>query len=204
MLPPIPLWLTAICAGALVWGAAYFGVFHGGFNPEVFNERLSSPDLLFPQRVASTEGAANAGAAPEASGPEALLAEGKKQYAAICAACHQPSGAGLPGAFPPLVNSEYVSGDEKRLVAIILKGVTGPITVDGKAYAGTMPGQGGVLNDKKVSAIATYIRHEFANGASPVTPETSAETRKAFAGHNDPWTEAELKAFSATPAPVAQ
>ncbi len=205
---PIPLWLAAICGGALVWGAAYLGVFHGGFSGNVFNERLSNPDLLFPQRVLASEGGATPGETPAATGPEALLADGKKQYAAICAACHQPSGAGVPGAFPPLIGTEYVTGDPKRLIAIILKGVVGEITVDGKVYNNAMPGQGTVLNDKKVAAISTYIRHEFGQGASPVTPELSAETRKAFASRNEQWTEAELKAFSsgdvtaAAPAPA--
>ena len=192
---PIPLWLAGICGAALVWGAAYLGVFHGGFSATVFNERLSSPDLLFPQKVAGAGEGGAADAAPAATGPVALIADGKKQYAAICAACHQPTGAGLPGAFPPLIDAEYVTGDPKRLMAIIMKGVTGPIVVNGNTYNSAMPGQGTVLNDKKVAAIASYVRHEFGKGASPVTPEMSAETRKEFASRNAQWTEAELKAF---------
>jgi mono/diheme cytochrome c family protein len=205
---PIPMWLAGICAGALVWGAAYFGIFHGGMSATIFNERLSSPDLLFPQTADASAGGADAGAAPAATGPEALIADGKKQYAAICAACHTPSGAGVPGAFPTLIGTEYVVGPPERLIAIMLKGVAGPLTVDGKQYNSAMPGQGMVLNDKKVAAIASYVRHEFGKGASPVTPELSAETRKKFASRNDPWSEAELKAFPAgdagEAAPAAQ
>ena len=114
---------------------------------------------------------------------------------AICVACHQPTGLGLFPVFPPLVNSEYVKGSPERLVAIILNGVMGPITVDGKPYNNMMPAQGAVLTDTKISQVASYVRTAFGEGASPVTVEQVAEARKKHGARPTGWTEAELKAF---------
>ena len=64
---------------------------------------------------------------------------GKGFYMTTCVACHQPTGAGLPGVFPPFDGSEYVVGDARRLVAIVIKGLNGPITVKGTKYPGAIP-----------------------------------------------------------------
>ena len=64
---------------------------------------------------------------------------GKMVYMQSCMACHQLTGAGIPGAFPPLVKTEYAIGDARRVVAITLKGISGAITVEGKVYATGMP-----------------------------------------------------------------
>lgn len=138
---------------------------------------------------------AAAAAAPAAQAVD-LMAIGKTNYATICLACHQPTGMGVPMAFPPLAGSEYVTGDPKRLAAIILKGVMGPITVEGKPYNNVMPGQGAVLNDQKIAGIATYVRKSFGNNASEVTPELVAQVRKEHNARANAWTEAELKAMS--------
>lgn len=132
--------------------------------------------------------------APAAGGPD-LMAEGKKNYMMICVACHQPTGLGIPMAFPPLVKSEYVSGDPKRFAAMILKGVAGPLVVDGKPYNNMMPGQEAMLTDTKIASILTFVRASFGNSSPAVTPEMVAEARKEHAARTTPWTEAELKAF---------
>jgi mono/diheme cytochrome c family protein len=123
------------------------------------------------------------------------MAKGKQQYMAICVACHQPTGLGLPMVFPPLAKTEYVNGDPKRFAAIILKGVAGPITVDGKTYNNMMPGQEAVLTDEKIAAVVTYVRGSFGNQSPAVTPDIVAAARKEFAEKKTPWSEAELKAF---------
>src|SRR5918994_54306 len=64
---------------------------------------------------------------------------GKILYLTTCMACHQITGQGIPGPFPPLVKTDYVTGDTRRLVAITLKGISGAMTVDGKVYATGMP-----------------------------------------------------------------
>jgi mono/diheme cytochrome c family protein len=91
----------------------------------------------------------------------------------VCVACHQPTGQGLPMVFPPITNSEYVSGSPERLAAMILKGNIGPITVDGKLYNNMMPGQEALLTDEKIAAVMTYVRSNFGNSAPAVAAGAS-------------------------------
>jgi len=130
------------------------------------------------------------------------IGRGKGFYTLACGTCHQPTGLGIPPAFPPLAGSEYVTGDERRLIAITLKGVTGPIKVAGKDYAGMMPppdlGYPGLKEDGKMADVLNYIRNTFGNKAEkPITPEMVAAARKEFAERATPWTEAELLNFPA-------
>ena len=124
------------------------------------------------------------------------LESGKALYGAICAACHQPSGLGLPPVFPPLSGSEYILGNSDRIVAIILKGLQGPINVGGVAFNGVMPAQEGVLSDKKISEIVSYVRKSFGNAGLPlVTSDEVSKVRSALSSRSVPWTEAELTKF---------
>jgi mono/diheme cytochrome c family protein len=127
--------------------------------------------------------------------PAAQVAEGKKQYMMICVACHQPTGMGLPAVFPPLTKSEYVNGPGERLVAMVLKGNAGPMTIDGKPFNNIMPGQEMLLKDEQIAAVLTYVRQNFGNNAPPLTSELVALTRKKYADRKTPWTQAELNGW---------
>jgi len=184
---PMPLWLTGICAGAMVWAGTYFGIFHGGLSANVYNEFESSPAVLFPQPT-------KAGVKTVAAeAPQSLADMGKGIYA-NCVACHQASGTGVAGQFPPLAKSEWVTGSEKRLVAIMLKGMQGPITVLGAkgTYSGNMVAWEGTLSDKKIAAVTSYIRAQWGNSAPEISAAKVAAARKEFAGQKAQWTEAEL------------
>ncbi|MCB1231075.1 MAG: hypothetical protein KDN19_12440 [Verrucomicrobiae bacterium] len=119
---------------------------------------------------------------------EADLAQfelGKKHYAVICAACHQPHGKGLQALAPPLVDSEWVMGPPTRLIALTMEGVMGPIEVDGKVYQmpdiqPLMPGMriNPEIDDEKLASMLTYVRNEWGNGASPITPEMVKQWRE--------------------------
>ena len=87
--------------------------------------------------------------------------EGSILYDTYCANCHQRDGKGDNNRFPPLVKSDYVRGNKDRLVDIILNGLEGKITVDGKTYSGIMPPHKAMLDDHAVASIATYVRHRF-------------------------------------------
>jgi len=119
------------------------------------------------------------------------IAMGKRLYA-NCAACHQVNGMGLPGAFPPLVDVDYVTGDEERLVKILLHGLQGPIEVKGNTYNGLMPafGSSGAFNwsDDQISWVLTYIRQEWGNASGPISPEFVAEIRAATADQTSAYT----------------
>lgn len=122
---------------------------------------------------------------------------GKTVYMQVCVACHQPSGLGLPPVFPTLSKTEYVSGSPERFAAMILKGVMGPITVNGQQFNNIMPPQEALLTDEKIAAAISYVRSNFGNSSPAVTAEIVAAARKKFADKKTSWTEAELKAWPA-------
>jgi mono/diheme cytochrome c family protein len=127
---------------------------------------------------------------------------GKAVYMQTCFACHQMTGQGVPGAFPPLAGTPYVNENPRRLVAITLKGITGPLTVLDKTYnAAMVPPETTfpiLKDDAKMADVLNYVRNSFGNKATEaVTPAFVTEVRKEFADRTAPWTEAELKAFPA-------
>ncbi|MCG8602198.1 MAG: cytochrome c [Verrucomicrobiales bacterium] len=127
------------------------------------------------------------------------MKDGKKVYN-NCIACHQASGLGIPGQFPPLVGSEWVDGGTSRLGAILLHGINGPFKVGGQTYNQLMPAWNN-LSDEKIAQVITYIRREF--GTLPegdegvVTTEMIQAARDKFSGQAAPYTEAELLAIPA-------
>ena len=89
----------------------------------------------------------DASATPEAeAGPPkgvdpAFWALGEKEYniPGSCVTCHQPGGAGLTGAFPPLANSEWVVGPVENVIRIQMRGLQGEIKVGPNVYNSVMP-----------------------------------------------------------------
>jgi nitrite reductase (NO-forming) len=120
---------------------------------------------------------------------------GKTIYMTICIACHQPTGMGLPMVFPPLTKSPYVNGPAERLIAMVLKGNIGPMTIDGKPFNNIMPPQEAMLTDDKIASVTTFVRNSFGNSAPAVTAAQVAEVRKKFADRKTSWTQAELDAW---------
>ena len=128
------------------------------------------------------------------------VALGKTQFNAVCITCHQSTGLGIAGIYPPLAGSEWVNGPSARLIRIVLYGLKGQITVEGHAYgAAAMPVFGQVAgsaynwNDEKVAAVLTYVRQEWGNKSGPVTADEVAAVHKAI-GDRKEMSEAELEA----------
>jgi mono/diheme cytochrome c family protein len=192
---PIPTWLGVLCAGALCWAGIYVGMFHGGFSSKVYNEYDSSPVAFFGLKQ-KKDGAAGAAA----DVPLAVL--GEKVYGANCASCHLPNGVGT-AAVPPLAGSEWVDGAEfgdKRLVAILMKGIKGPINVKGTVYNGVMPNLGQSMKPRDVAAVLTFIRQAWGNkGTGEITEAQVVAAKKdaLIADKVGEWTEAELKQIPA-------
>lgn len=101
-----------------------------------------------------------------------------------CAACHLPTGAGIPGAFPPLTkepaNLARTPDGRRYLVLALLKGLSGPIVVEGKAYSGVMPAQTG-LTDTQVAAALNHVTGPLSGVDKPPRPFTAAEIATARA-----------------------
>ncbi len=102
---------------------------------------------------------------------------GQPLYKQHCSVCHQADGSGVPGMFPPLTESDYIQGDLKHLVGIIVQGLEGPITVKGVEYNSLMPGLP-YLTDGEIAHILSYVRQSFGNKASEVSESEVAEIRK--------------------------
>ncbi|MXW64043.1 MAG: cytochrome c [Bacteroidetes bacterium SB0662_bin_6] len=127
--------------------------------------------------------------------PISSLQDGAEIYLTRCMSCHQMNGGGVPGVFPPLTGTDWVTGDEGVLIRIILNGMTGEIEVNGMVYTGAMPPWGSFLNDEEMAALLTYIRTEWGNDGTEITPETVAQVRETVADRAEPWTVEELEAM---------
>jgi len=112
--------------------------------------------------------------------------DGAQVYAAKCVACHQATGLGLPGVFPPLAGSEWVLGSDKILVQIPLHGITGSVEVKGANYKGAMP-TFATLSDAEIAAVLSYARKTWGNSAAAVSPATVEAGRKATQSRSTPF-----------------
>ncbi|OAM90052.1 cytochrome c [Termitidicoccus mucosus] len=114
-------------------------------------------------------------AANEAPLPADPLLRGKRIFAQTCAACHQPDGRGMPGVFPPLAGSDYLLSDPVRAVRIVLRGLSGPVTVNGAEYNSAMPPL--PLSDADAADVLTWVLQAWDNNGPAVSVETVARIR---------------------------
>ncbi len=127
---------------------------------------------------------------------------GAALYQATCAACHQPTGTGVPGAFPPLVGSPWLLEDPETPVRIVLLGVQGKLEVAGHTYDGAMPSFGKQLGDGEIARILTHARSAWGNGAKAISEADVRRVRATLRMRTQPWQGgAELTAARTTRAP---
>lgn len=122
----------------------------------------------------------------------AVHGRGAVVYAATCIACHGVDGRGVPGTFPPLDGSDWVTGDAELPVKIVLHGLFGPIQVGGQPYANAMAPLGGVLDDQQIADVLTYVRQRWTNDAAAIDAATVRRVRAATKARAMFWTAAEL------------
>jgi len=104
------------------------------------------------------------------------IAAGAQVFARTCAACHQPTGMGIPNAFPPLAGSDFLMADKARSVGIVLGGLTGPVTVNGNTFNSVMPSHA-FLSDQELADVLTYVRNSWGNQGDAVTKDELAARR---------------------------
>jgi glucose/arabinose dehydrogenase/cytochrome c553 len=107
----------------------------------------------------------------------AALEPGKKVYDAYCIACHQANGKGAPGMNPPLVETDWVTGDKERLIGVILNGMSEPTEINGETYQNAMASHA-FLDDQQIADVLTFIRNYWGNEAEAITAEEVAALRK--------------------------
>ncbi len=100
---------------------------------------------------------------------ELQMEKGKRVYLQNCSMCHQPEGQGLPGVFPPLAKSDFLVADRSRAIRVALKGLSGPIVVNGQKYDGAMPALS--LSDEQIANVTTFILNSWGNTGKQVTPD---------------------------------
>lgn len=124
---------------------------------------------------------------------EPSFERGRETYELYCANCHGNDGAGLQSVAPPLLRSQWVLQDEKRLARLVLDGIEGPMDIDGATYAAPdvvdhMPGVRQLdFSDQQIADALTYIRNAWTNQSGPVTEEQVAAVRQEEAP-DTPWT----------------
>jgi nitrite reductase (NO-forming) len=105
-----------------------------------------------------------------------------------CSVCHQNNGMGLPGVFPPLAGSDFLTAKSpEKVISVVINGITGPITVNGEDYNSVMPPMSN-LNDDEIANILTYVYNSWGNKGDRIRPadveKVRAETRRpAGAAH---------------------
>ncbi len=133
------------------------------------------------------EEAADSSAEPPKYEAELLWAQaapgevsGEVLYQAHCSNCHRTDGKGFQARFPPLVQSDFLSGNPQQLLAVVMGGLSGPITVNGVRYDEVMPPIS-YLYDQELALVMTYVLNQWGNTAGKITTKEVAAYRKAAA-----------------------
>lgn len=120
--------------------------------------------------------AAQAVASGETPSKEQQIAAGKALYNGTCSVCHQPNGEGLADVFPPLAKSDYLMADRNRAIEVVLNGLSGKVTVNGKDYNSVMPPMS-QLTDDEVANILTFVMNNWGNSADAIKTADVAKIR---------------------------
>lgn len=177
---PIPTW-----AWVLFIVIVAFGVFYGvqlWKPPPDFAATPTYGSLTFDPLQRSGRAAAGKASPPAessagASGGDAAL--GASVYANHCAACHQATGKGLPGVFPPLAgNPAVLDQDPTTHIDVVLHGLQGS-TIQGVQYNSPMPALADQLDDAQIAAVINHERSSWGNNAPMITAGDVAKRRSA-------------------------
>ncbi len=176
---PMPLFLVFVIMMFSFWAGIYMVNYSGGFSAYHFNERASSEVAV-----------------AEAPREVDMMALGQRVYVQNCQLCHQASGAGQAGVYPPVADSDWVQDNPERLIKVVLSGLEGQVTVNGATYNNAMTAFGR-LSDQQVAAVLTYIRTsgDLANASYPVSEQDVAAVRAEYGDRRTAWTQPELDAI---------
>jgi mono/diheme cytochrome c family protein len=136
-----------------------------------------------------------AGVSAMADGAFPWQTVGQEAYANSCAACHQPNGQGVPDTFPALAGHAPTllahPGGRDYLARLVLYGLGGQITANGKRFNGVMPAWGETMDDAQLAGALDYVLHSWGN-------------EQALPANFEPFTAADIAAARATKATAAE
>lgn len=174
----LPIGLLFMLSGLILFAGTYLNRYTGHYSGLIFNEN-AKPSAGVVAKVDP-------------------LAVGRAQFKAVCITCHQESGLGIPGIYPPLAGSEWANGSADRVIRIVLYGLKGPVHVAGKEFSATampvfgqVPGSAYNWSDEKIAAVLSFVRQEWGNKAPAITAEQVSAVRQAVGARKE-MTEAEL------------
>ncbi len=125
-------------------------------------------------------------------GDPALL-NGENLFTQNCASCHGSDATGIAGAFPPLINSTWVTDDKSVPVRILLHGLSGEIEVDGQTYQGSMPSFKARLSAAEMTAILNYLRNQSNPDLPEITQKDVVGVAETYSERTWPWSASELR-----------
>ena len=100
---------------------------------------------------------------------------GRRLFSTICAACHQPTGQGIPSRFPPLAGSDFLNADQHRATKVVVNGLKGEVIVNGQKFNNSMPKF--PLSDQNIANVLTFVYSSFGNSGKEVTPQEVTAVR---------------------------
>jgi len=178
----LPIGILFVLSGLVLFAGTYLNRYAGHYSSAIFDEnaKVSTGEVVVKLDP---------------------VAMGKSAFNQVCITCHQATGQGVPGIYPPLAGSEWVNGPSARVIRIVLYGLKGEVHVEGHDFnAAAMPVFGQVSgsaynwSDEKIAAVLTYVRQEWGNKAAPISADDVAAARKAT-GDRKEESEAELEAI---------
>jgi nitrite reductase (NO-forming)/hydroxylamine reductase len=146
---------------------------------KIFKKSLLIAGLLAGYSINAADNATAAHKAEMLSGNSNLSTQiklGESLFNSNCAACHQTSGSGMSGVFPPLAGSDYLLADKSRAINTVIGGLSGEVMVNGKVYNAVMPNFS-YLKDDDVANIITYIMNSWGNKGYQVIASDVAAAR---------------------------
>lgn len=181
----VPVWLIVVLFLLVYWGAVYFDQHGGWFDPHVYAPYRTAEEL----------------ATYHVTGGPNPFEQGRVIYGKTCTVCHQPSGQGTPGTFPPLAGSDWVNEkDPGRIIRIVLQGFSGPgLQVKGQPFntsSSMVPWN--MMSDDDIAAVITYVRgnKDWGNNAPPVTADQVKSVRGKVTSHPLPFSPDEMMNIS--------
>ncbi len=168
---PLPWFITMTIGALFMWSAVYI-------SETVMTGAAEDGDNR-PEPVAMATG--------DCSATAKVAIDGGAIFQGKCVACHQASGEGITGLFPPLAASEWVVGKPDVLANILLHGVSGKLTVKGVAYNGQMPHFKELLSDEEIAAVLTHIRSQWGNKSEAIDAKLIAEVRESTKARTTPY-----------------
>lgn len=148
----------------------------GEENERIYSGQLSDQIYLPEGSAIETRDEEEVVPRPNAENKAERILRGKTIYTRNCQTCHQANGQGIPNAFPPVANSDYLNEDVNRAIRVVRYGLEGPIKVNGQLYNSVMPKLN--LSDEDIANVLTYIYNNWDNNETVVTPDQVNEVKK--------------------------